>query len=117
MLGYDMAQRKISRSIMTSHSEEIQTRLRAAAGGMETMQLYIVWILMGDCSIKDNGDRYAWNDFYNVAGDYVYIRKGIISMMERNNSFILWRRIYEYDFKGCCGHGRYCQQTFKFIIS
>ncbi|MFR2511969.1 MAG: hypothetical protein ACLS9K_08210 [Lachnospira eligens] len=41
---------------------------------------------MGDCSIKDNDDKYAWNDFYNVAGDYVYIRKGIISMMERNNS-------------------------------
>ena len=41
---------------------------------------------VGDCSIKDNDDKYAWNDFYNVAGDYVYIRKGIISMMERNNS-------------------------------
>ena len=37
---------------------------------------------VGDCSIKDNDDKYAWNDFYNVAGDYVYIRKGIISMMK-----------------------------------
>ena len=84
MIGYDIA-RKNQQKYYSSHSDEIQTKLKLLLEAGDYATLYSM-DYVGDCSIKDNDDKYAWNDFYNVAGDYVYIRKGIISMMERNNS-------------------------------
>ena len=84
MIGYDIA-KKNQQKYYSSHSDEIQTKLKLLLEAGDYATLYSM-DYVGDCSIKDNDDKYAWNDFYNVAGDYVYIRKGIISMMERNNS-------------------------------
>ena len=84
MLGYDMAQRK-QQKYYDSHSEEIQTRLRKLLEDGEYTTVYSMYS-NGDCSLKDNGDRYAWNDFYNVASNYTYLRKGIINMMEEENN-------------------------------
>ena len=72
MLGYDMAQRK-QQKYYDSHSEEIQTRLRKLLEDGEYTTVYSMYS-NGDCSLKDNGDRYAWNDFYNVASNYTYLR-------------------------------------------
>ena len=76
--------KKNQQKYYSSHSDEIQTKLKLLLEAGDYATLYSM-DYVGDCSIKDNDDKYAWNDFYNVAGDYVYIRKGI-SMMERNNS-------------------------------
>lgn len=84
MLGYDIAQRK-QQKYYDSHSDEIQTRLRKLLEDGEYTTVYSMYS-NGDCSLKDSGDRYAWNDFYNVASNYTYLRKGIINMMEEDNT-------------------------------
>ena len=71
-----MAQRN-QQKYYYSYSDEIQTRLRKLLEAGDYATVYSMYSV-GDCSLKDNGDRYAWNDFYNVAGDYAYLRKGII---------------------------------------
>lgn len=59
MIGYDIA-KKNQQKYYSSHSDEIQTKLKLLLEAGDYATLYSM--------------------------DYVYIRKGIISMMERNNS-------------------------------
>ena len=63
MIGYDIA-RKNQQKYYSSHSDEIQTKLKFLLETGDYATLYSM-DYVGDCSIKDNDDKYAWNDFYN----------------------------------------------------
>lgn len=83
-IGYDMGRNK-QQKYYDSHNDELQTRLRKLLEEGEYTTLYIL-DSNGDCILKDSEDKYAWNSFYMVAGDYTSLRKGIIAMMEKDNS-------------------------------
>lgn len=83
MIGYDIG-RKNAQKYYRQHSSEVQSELNELLKNGEYTTLYMLY-RDAECSLTDSKDKYAWNDFYNIASYYCDLRKGIISMMEKDN--------------------------------